>query len=240
MIQWTIETWNCWKSAAKTAFADPDSHRRNARRAGERDGDAERAAGHHQHRRQRDDERRQLGPDHDQAVGEADQAGDDEGEDDADPRIERIIAGADRHHHRRRADHRADRQVELAADHQHPDREGDDAEIGGGVEPVGGAEGGEEAVLAGGDGEEGEDQDRRDDPARFGTNQQAAEPSARRAGDRFFVGRRERRGAGGVVGVGVSEHIPDLAPPAAAGGAAGTAPPILTWIRSRSDRCRTP
>ena len=53
-----------------------------------------------------------------------------------------------------KADHRADRQVELAGDHQQRHGGGEDAELGRHLEEVDDALGAEQAAVAGGDGEE--------------------------------------------------------------------------------------
>ena len=92
----------------------------------------------------------------------------------------------DREHHAGGADHRADREVELAADHQERGRHGDDAELGRHLEEGDDAQGREHAGAAGGDGEEQEHQDGAGDGAQLGAGHQAcgragSRPGARRA-----------------------------------------------------------
>ena len=73
------------------------------------------------------------------------------------------------------ADHRADREVELAGDHQQRHGRREDAELGRDFEEIDDALGAEEAAAAGDDGEESEDQDRAGDRAEFRPAEQAAQ-----------------------------------------------------------------
>ena len=50
--------------------------------------------------------------------------------------------------HRARGEHRADREVELAGDHEQANRDGDDAQLGGDVQPARCAAGGQELLAA--------------------------------------------------------------------------------------------
>ena len=55
---------------------------------------------------------------------------------DADDDRQFVIARQYGDRHGPRRDHRTDRDVELASDHQEPDGQGDDAEVGGEVQPA--------------------------------------------------------------------------------------------------------
>jgi hypothetical protein len=82
----------------------------------------------------------------------------------------------DRDDHPGGADHRADRQVELAADHQHAGGHGDDPELRRDLEEVDDAERGEHAAAAGGEPEEDEHQDGPGDGAELGPGHDLAQP----------------------------------------------------------------
>ena len=71
-----------------------------------------------------------------------------------------------------RADRRADRQIELAADHQQRHGDGEDAELGGHFEVVRRPAPGQEAATASGDREEDPDADRPGDGAHLRAHQQ--------------------------------------------------------------------
>jgi hypothetical protein len=101
----------------------------------------------------------QPGADHDQAVDHAHQHRDREGQDNAEPQRPAPHGGRDRHHHAREADHRADREVELSADHQERRGHGDDAELGRDLQEGDDAQRREHAAAAGGEAEEDEDED---------------------------------------------------------------------------------
>ena len=74
-----------------------------------------------------------------------------------------------------KADHRADRQIEFAGDHQQRHGGGEDAELGRDLEEIDDALGAEQAAVAGGDREEDEDQDGSGHGAKLGPAQQPAE-----------------------------------------------------------------
>ena len=98
---------------------------------------------------QRHDEGRQAGADHEIAVQPADGDGDDEGSDDRDPH-----GKAPGHRHQRnndpgKADHGADRKIELTGDHQETGAGGNDRELGGDDPPVQHTFGGKHARIPG-------------------------------------------------------------------------------------------
>ena len=76
-----------------------------------------------------------------------------------------VVARDDGNGHRAGGDHRADREIEVAGDHQQPHRECDDAELGGDVEPARGPAGRQEIGPAE-DREEDQDGDHADQRAR--------------------------------------------------------------------------
>src|SRR3712207_8754311 len=82
-------------------------------------------------RRQRDDERRQPGLDHQVSVQETDDEGDGEGEKQGSPQRPAELGHRDSDEDARGADHRADREVELTGDHEQRNRDGDDAKLRG-------------------------------------------------------------------------------------------------------------
>ena len=84
------------------------------------------------------------------------------------------VAGDDRDRHSAGRDHRADRDVELAGDHQQTDRERDDAEVRGDVEIARGP-GGRDEVHAAEDRKEHEDEEEAEERAGLGTAKHAAE-----------------------------------------------------------------
>ena len=127
---------------------------------GDRAGHADRHAAQDEERAERDDERGQLGADDDVAVDESDEEREGEGRHDGQPDRPAELADADRHDHAGRADHRADREVELAGDHQEGHGRADDADLRRDLEIGGGAVEGEEAAVAGQDGEDDPDEDR--------------------------------------------------------------------------------
>ena len=84
----------------------------------------------------------------------------------------------DGHGHRARRDHGADGDVELARDHQEPDGQRHDAEVGRHVEVARRARGPHEVLVAE-DGEEHEDEDEAEERSGLGPADQAAEIEAR-------------------------------------------------------------
>ena len=119
------------------------------------------------------------------------------------------LGGGDRDDDAGEADHRADREVELAADHQERRRDGDDAELGRDVEEGDDAERREHAAAGGDDAEEDEDEDRAGDGARA----RGAPSAAWRAGSASGA----RRATGTVV-------VAMAAPPVAGQRRGGDAP----------------
>ena len=93
---------------------------------------------------------------------------------DADDDRQVVVARDDGDGHRAGRDHRADREIEMPGDHQQPDRERDDAELGGDVEPARGAAGRQE-IGAAEDREEDQDGDQADQRADLGPAHEAAD-----------------------------------------------------------------
>ena len=98
----------------------------------------------------------------------------DERQDDAQPQGPAPDHGRDRQDHTGSADHRADREVELAADHQQRRRHRQDAELRRHLEEGDDAQGREHPGAAGGEGEEQEHQDGAGDRAQLGAGHQAS------------------------------------------------------------------
>jgi len=71
---------------------------------------------------ERHDERGQARANDDEAVDQPDQPAERENDGEHDPRIDAVMIGADGEDDRGRANHRADRQIEFARDHQQADR----------------------------------------------------------------------------------------------------------------------
>ena len=158
--------------------------------AGDPAGEADGRAAQDEQAGQRHDERRQAGPDHDRAVDVADQAGDGEREQDAQPQRPAPLHRGNRDDHPGGADHRADRQVELAADHQHRGGDRDDAELRRDLEEVDDAGRREQAAVAGDRREEEEHQNGPGDGAELRSRHQPLEQ--RRRGDPFVDGGLDR------------------------------------------------
>ena len=157
---------------------------------GEPAGEADGRAAQDEQAAQRHDERRQAGADHDRAVDVADQAGDGEREQNAQPQRPAPLHRGDRDDHAGGADHRADRQVELAADHQHRGGDRDDAELRRHLEEVDDAGRREQAAVAGDRGEEQEHQNGAGDGAELRSRHQPLEQ--RRRGHPFVDGGLDR------------------------------------------------
>ncbi len=127
--------------------------------AGDEAGEAERDAAQDEQRCQRDDEGRQAGLHHQPAVDIADDHGGAECQQHAGPDRPAEHGRGDGDDDAGEGDHRAERQVELAADHQQRDRDGEDAELGRDFEEVDDAARAEQAAVAGEHQEEQQDQD---------------------------------------------------------------------------------
>ncbi len=81
-------------------------------------GDVEGGAAHHEQHAERHQERRDLEPGHEPAIDEADQEGRDHRDHEGDPERGGAAVEERPHQHRREAEDRADREVELAGRHQ--------------------------------------------------------------------------------------------------------------------------
>ncbi len=114
--------------------------------------------------------------DHDRTVDVADHAGDRKGEQDAEPERPAQLRRRDRHDHPGGADHRADREIKLAADHQHAGGDRNDPELGRHLEEIDDAERREHAGAARDDREEGEHQDGPSYGAELGAGKSPADP----------------------------------------------------------------
>ncbi len=137
--------------------------------------DAEGEAAQHEQAAQRDDEGWQAGPDHDEAVEVADDAADQECQQHGGPQGPAPDDGRDGDDDAGKTDHGADRQVELAGDHQQRHGCRKDTELRRHFEKVDDALGAEDAAATGGDGEECEDQKSACNRAQFRAAQEPAE-----------------------------------------------------------------
>ena len=103
-------------------------------RAGDELGDAEVGALQHEERAEGDQEAGNPGAHHEISVEEPDDQREDQRDDRADPEVQAELVAEHGVDEPCRGDDDTSGQVELATDHQHPDRDGDDADRGGLVE----------------------------------------------------------------------------------------------------------
>ena len=93
---------------------------------------------------------------------------------DAQPDRQAVVARDDGHGHRAKRHHGADRNVQFARDHQQADGNGDDAKVGGDVQPAGHARRFQKGHAAE-DAEEDQDGEQAQEGPGLGAAQQAAE-----------------------------------------------------------------
>ena len=168
------------------------------RAVGEHDRQRQRQAAQDEQEGQRDDERRQPRAHHQIAVQRAEQHRAGEREHDREPDRPVEIDRRHRDHHAGEADHRADRQVELAGDHQQAGADRDEPQIGRDLRPVHDAVEIEHPRVAGGKPEYDEHQHGAGDRGELRAIEQMPEP---RFPAHALVGRRWRWAASAVAGL---------------------------------------
>ena len=139
----------------------------------------DREAAQDEERRQRHDKARQPGLDDDQAVQRADGDTHRESHQDREPHRPAQNDAENRDHHSGKTDHRSDRKVEFAGDHQQAGTHRDDHELRRHDRPVHHALRVEHAGIEGKQKEKGEHNDRAADAAKFGADQGLVKPGSR-------------------------------------------------------------